>query len=261
MKKSVLAIALFGAAFAHADYQFEAGAFVGQGDISQGNNEVDFDAFGVLGALHFAPVDTSKGPLAEAAFLSRSSSINFGFTSIEPDFDNADDLDTFSFGGRAVTAQNVILEAGYSTTEYGDEESDSVRIGAGTYLTPNADVVVSYQTSDDDNVDEDRLGVDFHGVNSLMQGASFAYDLSLAYIDGDSDNGHAIGVGGTYYFNPAFGIGLSAELEEVGDIDSDTVTLDLSYFPQANLQLVAAYFDQDAVLETEGVLIGASLRF
>lgn len=261
MKKSVLAIALFGAAVAHADYQFEAGAFVGQGDISQGNDEVDFDVFGVLGEFHFAPVDTSKGPLAEASFLSRSSSINFGFSSLEPDFDNADDLDTFTFGGRFVTGQNVILEADYSETEFGNDESDSVRIGAGTYLSPNADVVVSYQSTDNGNSDEDRLGVDFHGVSDLMQGASFAYDLSLAFIDGDTDDGHAIGVGGTYYFNPTFGIGLSADLEEVDNVDSDTITLDLSYFPQPNVQLFAAYYDQDAIVETEGVMIGASLRF
>ena len=262
MKKTLLAIAIStAAAAASADYQMEAGAFYGQGEVGIGNAQEDYDAMGVAGRYNFESVDTSKGPHAEAAFLDKSSSVGFGYISVEPDATGADDVDTFDFDVRVVTDTNLIIEAAYATEEDGDDDTDAFSVGVGTYLNDNTDIVVSYQATDDDGDDIDQLNVALHGVNPLTQGATLAYDAELSYVDTDDDSGHMIELGATYYFNKDLGVGLSADLTEVGDYNTDTVTLDVSYFPQPNVELMAAYFDQGGDVDADGILFGASVRF
>ena len=142
MKKLLLAsaIALAATGQAYADYQFEVGAVYTDGEVGS----VDYDGFGVAGEFHFDKVDTSKGPLAEASFLDKSSFVNFAFLSIEPDLAGADDVDTTNIGGRFVTASNLIIEADWSTVDAGNSDTDTIRVGVGTYLNDNTDVVVSY---------------------------------------------------------------------------------------------------------------------
>ncbi len=262
MKKTLLAIAISTTAMtAHADYQFEAGAFFGQGEVGVGNSSADYDVMGVAGRFNFEAVDTSKGPHAEAAFLDKSSSIGFGWTSIEPDVNGADDIDSFDFDVRVVTADNLIVEASYGETDDGDSESDNFSIGLGTYLDANTDIVASYQSTDDDGADLDQFSVALHGVNPLTQGASLGYDVSLAYLDADQDDGHMLGAGATYYFNKNLGVGLSAELTEIGDYNDNTISLSASYFPQDNIELLVSYFDQGGDVDVDGILFGASARF
>ena len=259
MKKTLLAIAIStAAAAASADYQMEAGAFYGQGEVG---DAVDYDVMGVAGRYNFESVDTSKGPHAEAAFLDKSSSVGFGYNSLEPDVAGADDVDSFDFDVRVVTDTNLIIEAAYEESEAGDDESDTFGVGVGTYLNDNTDIVVSYQTTDDDGEDIDQLNVAVHGVNPLTQGATLAYDAALSYVDTDDDSGHMIELGATYFFNKDLGVGLSADLTEVGDYNTDTVSLDVSYFPQPNVELMAAYFDQGGDVDADGIMFGAAVRF
>ena len=268
MKKTILATALLTAScMSYADYQFEAGALIGQGEVEAGNNSVDTDSYGIGGEFHFQQVDTSKGPLAEAAFLDKSSFVDFLYTSTELDVPGADDTDTFGFGGRFVTATNLIIEADYSEADDGTNDSDSVRAGIGTYLNETTDVVVSYQADSEDGGDDvDTLNAAVHGVNALMQGASLAYDASLSYIDTDDDDGFGIDVGATYYFNNAQGIGVTAGVAEIGDIETDSFTLEGSYFPMPELELAAWYFndntdDGNVDFESDGFMFGAAFRF
>ncbi len=258
MKKTLLAIAIStAAAAASADYQMEAGAFYGQGEVGS----IDYDAMGVQGRFNFESVDTSKGPHAEAAFLDKSSSVGFGYNTIEPDLAGADDIDSFDFDVRVVTNDNLIIQGAYETSEEGDDETDTFGLGIGTYLNDNTDIVVSYETTDYENSDLDQINVAVHGVNPLTQGATLAYDATLSYVDTDDDSGHMIELGATYYFNKDLGVGLSADLTEVGDYNTDTVSLDVSYFPQPNVELMAAYFDQGGDVDADGIIFGAAVRF
>lgn len=255
MKKIVLAsaIALAATGQAYADYQFEVGGVYTDGEISS----VDYDGLGVAGEFHFDKVDTSKGPLAEASFLDKSSFVNFSFISIEPDVANADDVDTTNIGGRFVTANNIIIEADWATVDAGNDDDDTIRVGVGTYLNDNTDVVVSYSTDDDTDV----LDATFHGLNSLSQGASVGYDVTVAYIDTDDDSGYQIGVGGTYYFNNMFGLGLNAEVLDVGDYSSDQIGVSANFFPNEQVELFAMIFDDGGDADGNGLLIGGAVRF
>lgn len=264
MKKTLLAsaIAILATSHAYADYQFELGAVYAQGEA--GNT--DYDGFGIGGEFHFDKVDTSKGPLAEASFLDKSSFVNFSFLSIEPDVKNADEIETTDIGGRFVTATNLIIEANWTTTDAGNSDTDTIRVGVGTYLSDNTDVVVSYTTEDDNNADVDYLDVTFHGVNPLNQGASVAFDVSAGYIDTDTDSGYQISVGGTYYFNKMFGLGVSAGITDVGDTSSDTVSVDASFFPSEQFELSASIFDSSTEfnntdIDSDGIMFGAAVRF
>jgi hypothetical protein len=264
MKKIVLAsaIALAAAGQAYADYQFELGGVYTSGEIGG----TDYDGFGVGGEFHFDKVDTSKGPLAEASFLDKSSFISFNFLSVEPDVSGADDIETTSIGGRFVTASNLIIEADWSTVDTGLADVDTIRVGVGTYINDTTDVVVSYSTEDDDNADVDYLDVTLHGVNALNQGASVGYDVAVGYVDTDDDSGYQISVGGTYYFNNMFGLGLSSGITDVGDVSSDVISLDASFFPSEQVELYASIFDGSTEtnggdIDSDGILIGAAVRF
>ncbi|WP_269618194.1 putative porin [Zhongshania sp. BJYM1] len=264
MKKILLAsaIALAATGQAYADYQFEVGGVYTDGEIAN----IDYDGFGIAGEFHFDRVDTSKGPLAEASFLDKSSFINFSLLSVEPDLAGADDVDTTSFGGRFVTATNIIIEADWTNVDSGNSDDDTVSIGVGTYLNENTDVVVSYTSEDDNNTDVDYLNVAFHGVNALNQGASVAFDVDVGYIDTDNDSGFQIAVGGTYYFNSMFGLGLNAAVLDVGDTSSDTISIEASFFPTEQVEVFAMIFDgsienNNVDVDSDGILLGAAVRF
>ncbi|MFT6164893.1 MAG: hypothetical protein ACJA1T_000916 [Zhongshania aliphaticivorans] len=264
MKKTLLAsaIAIVATSHAYADYQFELGAVYAQGESAN----TDYDGFGIGGEFHFDKVDTSKGPLAEASFLDKSSSLSFIFFSKEDDVANADEEETTSIGGRFVTATNVIIEADWTTEDDGNSDTDTIRVGVGTYLNDNTDVVVSYTTEDDNNADVDYLDVTFHGVNPLNQGASVAFDVAVGYIDTDDDSGYQIAVGGTYYFNTMFGIGLNAGIADVGDVTRDTVGIDASFFPSEQVELTLSIFDSSTEfnnidVDEDGIMFGAAMRF
>lgn len=266
MKKQLLTVAIATIASSYASaYQFEVGAGLGQGEVEAGNVSNDYDAALIYGELHFEQVDTSKGPLAEAAFLDKSSFIDFSLVNIDPD--NGDDTDNYGFGGRFVTDTNLILEASYDQADDGTNDADTFGFGIGTYINDTTDVVVSYSTTDDDaSGDLDVLDVQLHSIQAMAQGASVAFDLGASVIDAEDDDGFGVNAGATYYFNNMFGIGLSAEFVDVDSYERDTISLDLSYFVAPNVEVAFSYFDttedyNGPELDTDGFLIGVAGRF
>lgn len=283
MKKTLLSTAIaLASTSAYADFQFEVNGAFGQSDTTTTTTTVDqvflggtveftdkenteSDNYSVGGVFHFSPVDTANGPLAEAAFLDQSSFITFNYDQTEPDGDS-DEIDTYRIGGRLVTAGELIVELDYANTEFGDEDNDQVRAGIGTYINDNADIVVSYQTSTDNDDDQDIINIALHGVSALAGTAFLAYDLGLDYIDAENDEGFSVNAGGTYYFNNVFGLGLSASLQEIGDLESDRVAAQASLFPFPELRIGASYFDETLELnnlevESDGFRLEAALRF
>ena len=103
---AIAALAVSPVAFAQ-DYQFEVGAGYVNGD----NGFVDYDGFGLNVRAHLDIVDTSKGPLNEAAFLDKSSFADLTWATAEADVSGAESVDTIGLSGRFVTQGNVIIEA------------------------------------------------------------------------------------------------------------------------------------------------------
>ena len=90
--------------------------------------------------------------------------------------------------------------------------------------------------------------------------------MAVGYIDTDDDSGYQIAVGGTYYFNTMFGIGLNAGIADVGDVTRDTVGIDASFFPSEQVELTLSIFDSSTEfnnidVDSDGIMFGAAMRF
>ncbi|SMF57558.1 hypothetical protein SAMN02745866_03688 [Alteromonadaceae bacterium Bs31] len=259
MKKLSVAIAagalLASPVFAN-DYQAELGLVYGQVDTKLdlgpfGSFDDDASSTTLYGEVFFDTVDTSKGPLAEASFLSKSSGLSLSYTTVE----DVDD-DSWALGGRFVFGNDYIIEAGYSSVE----DSTSWGAGFGKYLTDSTDLVVSYSTNDDANLD--TLSADMHSVVSLSGDASLAYTLGLSYLDADSETGFGIAGDLTYYFNNNLGIGAGVSQQSFDSVDITTWQVFADWFVTNNLDLGLSYSDTDMeIIETSMIAANASFRF
>jgi hypothetical protein len=284
MKKAVL-IAAIGAmpSAVLADYQFELAGIYGQSEqeylivtstaLTLGGTvtftdqvTVDYDDYALFGRFHLSEVKTDHGPQSEAGFLSHSSYLDFGYIVSEPDEDSYDDYKSYAIGGRFVSGKDIIFELDYSKAEIDSFDTDSVRGGVGAYLNKTTSLLVSYETSTDDNNDTDIISASLHGLGELSSASWIGYDIDASYIDLEEEDGFGIEVGAMYYPTSLFGLGFSAGIQEIGDIKSDRVAAEISFFPVPELELAAMIYDEstelDAIkLDGEGFLLSASLRF
>lgn len=259
MNKTLLAtatvLALSIPALASA-YNLEASAAVGEADTDFG----DADLIGVSGTLYLQQVTTDKGPLAEAAFLNRASSVSLSYFELDPERFGSD-IETTDLSGRLVTGDGLIIEGGWQDSDFGD----TLSFGLGTYIDAGTSIIASYSSWDPDgsNFDIDRLGVDLHRVLASTGTSTLAWDAGLAYVDTDNDNGYGLSGGITYYPDTNLGFGAAIEHLDVGDYDATTFTLHGEYFFSPKLALGAAYTDTDdeTGLELETILFSLTGRF
>lgn len=258
MKKILLgtaiALAASSAAFAQ-DYQFEVGLGYHDGDLE----DADYDGYSLNAEFHLERVDTSKGPLNEAAFADKSSSVGVAWRTSEFD-DTSIDRDVVGIDGRFVTKDDLIIEAAYEDTDFDVVgEETTIKLGVGTYINDHMDVVVSYE--DYDEADRFDLAVDSHGLNHLQGDTALAYDLGLSYVDEDDDSGYALRAGADYYFNKALSLGAGVELESVDDDDISIIDVRAKYFvtPVVALGLSYVTLGQDADGDELGLT--AAMRF
>lgn len=237
-----------------ADYQVEISAALGTADLETPGGDEDGDLIGLFAEFNFLPIDTGRGPLAEASFLTQSSLIQVSH--VELDFDNGDS-DTTVLAGRIVTDNGFIVEASYQEVL----DADTISIGLGTYLTDELDLVVSFSDSNDN--DTSTLSAAVHGLTPLSGGATLAYDVTLGYVDADSDNGTEIGGGITFY--PSNNLGLSASYNRVSvdNGDVDTLSLGVDYFISEAFRVGASFqtVDLGSNLDIDVMLINGAYRF
>jgi len=198
--------------------------------------------------------DTSKGPLAEAAFLDKSSSVTAAIDSTEIDVPGADDSNDVKLSTRVVFENEFILEASY--TDFDAADDSALNIGVGVYLNDDTDIVLSY--TDFDEADNSTLKLDMHSVKSLGDDTFFAYDLGVSYLDVGEDDGFGIDAGVDYYFTRE---GASVAHASLDNFDSTEVSIDASYFVAPSIELSAIYstFSQDA--DGDFFSIAAAVRF
>ena len=250
---SVLAALVSGYGYA-GTYQFEGGISLGaiDGERDEGSK------FGLYGEYHFSEVDNSKGPLAEAAFLDRSSFVTVNFDSL--DLDEAEStVDRAAISARLVS-NGFIVELGLADTE-GDLTEYS--LGLGFYASDTTDVVFTYERADEASLD--KFGVNVHSVYDTAA-------LDLSFISGDQDfySGKA---DATYYPNNAFGVGIGFGLESEASVgDSVIYSVFGTYFISENLELGLRYdyadvttditFGTETLVSNESeVVASAAFRF
>lgn len=258
MKKTLLgaAIALLSSSVVYAqDYQFEVGGAYMTGDQSG----IDVDGFGLNAQLHREKVDTSKGPLNEAAFLDKSSFVNATWVTVKPDISGADSVEATSIGGRFVTDKNIIIEAGYSAVE----DDSSIKIGVGTYISNTMDVVASYESydSDVDGGDVSSFSANLHGLHTLQGETSLAFDGGLAFQDNDGESAYVMSAGADYYLNKALSIGAGASLLTADNYDGSTIDFRANYFVTPIARIGVGYASQGQDADGDLMQLNASIRF
>lgn len=236
MKLKALAVAtacVFGSAAAvAAPYQIEAGASYYHLDRDSGGSD---GAFGVRGEYHFAPVQTREHPLAEAAFLERSTNVYA---------QGADDFDALSIGGEFYVPNSMFyVAADVSRYDYGS--SDTVVTGTFGVLPLDGLLITTSVTDDgyDANVSAKYVTA-IGSVNYL--------NVEATYQDDDWDD--YLSIGADFYIDRTFSVGGSYE----DSYGLDVFSLRTRKFFTNEISGELALSDSDA---GTGILIGAAIRF
>jgi hypothetical protein len=248
---AILSSLLSGVAFADT-YRAEVG--LGYDNTDADNASSDVDTYTLGGSVYFKPVDDSKGPRAEAAFLSRSSSVSASYADSDDNF-----LDeSYTANTRVVLNNGTILEAGYADF---DNFEKVYQVGLGTYLSDHSDVMLSYSSAEE--ADVDTLEATYHSVLKLAGTSSLGYSVGAGYMDlANNEDGYKVDADVTYYFNPNLGLGALASYADYDAFDTNTIGLQASYFitPAFYVEGYAKTTDYDGPNE-DSFGVGASVRF
>ena len=167
---------------AQADYRWELGGdyTMGQTDtevkiatpVPVGPDNVDSDVGRLSGTWYMENVDTSKGPLSEAAFLDHASNITVFGSDGEVQLSQIGDTIDLMMKTASATALKAATSpkaragscpAGWwtwatTTSNRATQEIDNFNVGIGNYLTPNTTLVANYgNTSVNNGGDTDAL--------------------------------------------------------------------------------------------------------
>jgi len=275
----VAGLAMAVSAGAQADYRWQVDGAVGRTNIDVGHDDGDVDRVGLGGRFYFNEVDTSKGPLGEAAFLDQASSIGAGWVYTDAD-DIVEDVDSDSYAidGRYVlqTSVPLIFEANWTRETPDFSDVDYFRVGFGAYITETTTVVVSYRTSDIDESDDveagdiDAYGIDLRHLWHLGGDAAIVLEGHYGLIDVDDNNindGDDIdswNIGGTWYINNSLGFSAAYNRFDNFGLEQDTYSVGAEWFVTEGIALSLDYAHSevdDTEVESDAVILGAELRF
>lgn len=271
-KKTVIAagIALAVSANAQADYRWEVDVAAGRTNIDLGPVDGDVDQFGVGGSFFLDSVDTSKGPLSEAAFLDQASSVSaaYIYTDVDDIVEDADG-DTYSVGGRYVLGLDsipLIFEGSYTrdTPDYSD--IDTYTLGFGAYLTDTTTVVATFGNVDvDEGGDTDFYELSLKHLWSLSNDGAIALEGNYGSADvDDGDDVDVFNVAATWYVNNELGFGARYGNFDAGGVEADGYAVFTEWFVTEQIAVSAEYdYSEldDTDVEIESFIIGATFRF
>jgi len=214
------------------------------------NNDADIG--GVEGTFYLKNVDTSKGPLGEAAFLDHASNITLGFTDGEVDLTSGGDEDgqTYTLQSRYVAEgpgwqlSGWLVDLGFERQEPGDQEVDLYNLGIGKYITPNTTLVLGYEKVNVNNGgDVDRWGVAVDHFFALSSGGIKARANGGKTVVSGLDDPTTWGLGATWYPNNNWGIGADYTLEDFSGYEVDGYSVNVEWFITENFAVDLAYKD------------------
>jgi hypothetical protein len=257
----VAGIGLALSATAQADYRWQvgAGAAFGTADSEIKNtandqkNSTDTDVYGVDGTFYLKNVDTSKGPLGEAAFLDHASNITLAFKDGEVDLTDRDNKDgqTYTFQSRYVAEgpgwqlSGWLVDLGLERLEPGDKEIDIYSVGLGKYITPNTTLVLGYDKLTVNNGgDTDRYGVELDHFFAMGNdgGVKARVKAGKTVVSG-LDDPTTWGVGATWYLNKRLGFGADFEQTDYSGYEVNGYSVNAQWFVTENFAVDLAYSD------------------
>ena len=248
---------------AQADYQWELDAGYARGTFDYdfrnipglGNegDSVDADIFNIGGTYFLETVDTSKGPLGEAAFLDRASSLGLAFTDGTVQLDGRDDEDAQTYNadmryiaeGPGWKLSGAIVDLGYQREEAGDAQVDSYDLGLGYYIFQNTTAVVNYQRIDvNDGPDADAWSLDLEQFWAFGNGGLKARASGgKTYLSDSQDDPTTWLLGGTWYLNNNIGFGADYLQSDDDGFETQGFRVNAEWFITENFAVDLAYTD------------------
>jgi hypothetical protein len=259
----ITGIALAMSAGAQADYNWELGAGGTFGTVTQElkNNgqkirkiDTDTDQVEVSGTWYMETVDTSKGPLGEAAFLDASSSIKveFGDGKVKLTQQNNPDGQTYSADMRYVAEgpgwklSGWLVDLGYEREEPGNLKIDQYNVGIGKYITDNTTVVLNYESTSLNN--GNGSGIDQYGGNvdhffAIGDGGLKAsVNFGRTYVNNREDV-DTYGLDAIYYLGNNIGLGINWEQQEESGYEVNRYGVSAEWFISESFAVTMAYND------------------
>ena len=187
MKKLGLATALLLAMTGAQAYQFEV---QGQSEyVDTTENDKNFTG-AVQGTYYFKNVDSSKGPLAEAAFLNQASNVSLAYQYGQYDApvdEGRSDIESHVYGAKAEAYVPTKFVPAYASASYShthtdgknsvtrDDNGDRYALELGAVVAPNFLVAVGYTSvADQDSYD---------AFNILSNGVAKAAEQDADVLD------------------------------------------------------------------------------
>lgn len=226
----------------------------------------DYDGWVLSGTWYVGGVDTSRGPLRLAPFVSRANSIGGEYGQI--DLDNGADADFWFVDSRWVLPNGVIIEADYGRREAGDADADVARVAGGYYFGDTSAVRLGYDVDDDDFSELERWSIDITHVQTLENGTTFSVGALIGLVTGEDglgrdDDGSDVLLTASYFPQDNFGFGLETSFSErdaSGDVNAWELWAD--YFVTEKISLTLSYRDEDGdVAEGDTLSFEARYRF
>jgi hypothetical protein len=261
MKHTILATLI--AAFSVSAF---ANSFHNQTDASFGwvdLNEGDYQQWSVAHRFYLTPVRPgNKAPFDEAGFLSRSSSVNGGYTYAKFDFGSDDfSVSAWNIGGEYKDVSHNFYAAA-NVIEINGSADSAAMISAGYFL--QSDWLVKLDARH--NRPEGEGSYTEYGVSTkkllALENGNFI-NIEARFLDVANEDESEFGVAADYYFgrNIALGLAYDWTSDDIVNADSDSVTLRGSWYLQPNLALRAAVVFDYQYSNEELYQLGASYRF
>ena len=247
MKKMTYVASLFAfgliSGVAHADFTTELNASVLKAD--------DLKVFGLGGSYYFDRVNTNKGPLAEAAFLDKQSSVDAVFTRFDYDGNN---LNAWALAGTYVV-QGSGLYLNASVAHLNGYSEDIYGFGGGYYLSRDLTVYVDTEFDEDLNY----LGMSL-GSKKLFDLGSERY-VSLQGVYNNPDEGDdSFALSSDFYLNRALSVGFGYEWADKFSDGISSVRSQWFVNKQFAVSAEVSYADYDSGSDTS-YMLGATMRF
>jgi len=294
MKKLGLATALLLAMTGAQAYQFEVQGQSEYIDASDANDK-DFTG-GLQGTFYFKDVDSSKGPLAEAAFLNQASNVSLAYNYAELGTDGTDFI-AHNYGAKAEAYIPTKFVPAYASASYShthfdgknsetpDGNGDRYALEVGALAAPNFLVAVGY-TSVADQFALDAFNVMGNGVvKAVGEAATIGEDQDAVtartkYVGNIDGTNMALGVaaGLVYgedtayqlktdlYLTPALSVGASYVESSFAGTPDSAWGANVNYFITPAVAVGASYVNANAKdntenLDTQTVGVNAKFRF
>ncbi|BDD07051.1 hypothetical protein [Aureibacter tunicatorum] len=258
-------------------YRFELNADYSFNDTKYSENMyTDSKTNYALGGLtyYFGKVDISKGPLALATFLDRSSAAHFSYGLGEYSDRNKHDLNVLNFAGNYVhKSSGWFANAYYSRTKVDanpeNNISNTYAVTVGKYFAEYSTLSLGYVKNDSDYLGSNTYSLSNFHVQELKNGSFIDAGISLSYIDYDDlKNAFRLNLETTYYFTKSLGVGVVGEFTTGKDVTGFRYGLNAEWFVIDNLSINAVYNRMNTNSKNEMMLpdfdnniVSAGLKF